>query len=435
MCVVAQHFHEMNNAMACRLRIAFRSAARDGSLLLFVRKEHDMRRRIVGISPLLATVLLVGLANPAIADDPQQSPDQAQATSDQQQPSQQATNQTNQQNDQQPADTEQRNNSQQSAQSNTQSNDSATPPNNNSTESTSGPVLPPPGNSQNNDANRPQDRSVLKDSRESGQTQADRRDADAPSDRANDRFDRGQYRTDRRDARDDRRDVRGGISIGRATDRGLTIDRVERNGIFYRSGLRDSDVIISINGRPVRSEADFERMFVFERGRRVPFAVFRDGRQQTIYVTQEDENVAYESAPIKTRFGVVFDSQVNDAAIVARVGPGSPAERAGLRPSDVIIGFNGARISSPDQAIDIIAGIPAGQRLDIEYSRITRTSVNLQSGREHDVARLPVNANVDVTSIDANAPETRRDDGNRDENARDRQRSNRPRGILPWRRN
>ncbi|MEZ5294549.1 MAG: trypsin-like peptidase domain-containing protein [Vicinamibacterales bacterium] len=64
-------------------------------------------------------------------------------------------------------------------------------------------------------------------------------------------------------------------------------------------------------------------------------------------------------------------------AIVEDVTPGSPAERAGLRPYDVITGIDGQAVDGDDSTIRLVSrGVP-GQPARVEYTR---------DGRRHEVA-------------------------------------------------
>ena len=56
-------------------------------------------------------------------------------------------------------------------------------------------------------------------------------------------------------------------------------------------------------------------------------------------------------------------------ALVASVVPGSPAERAGLRPGDVIIGFAGEEVESPKSLTRYAATVKPGTKTEIEVWR------------------------------------------------------------------
>ena len=65
--------------------------------------------------------------------------------------------------------------------------------------------------------------------------------------------------------------------------------------------------------------------------------------------------------------GLGFDGKAG--ALVASVVPGSPAERAGLRPGDVIIGFAGTEVTSPKALTRRAATIKPGTETEIEVWR------------------------------------------------------------------
>jgi S1-C subfamily serine protease len=140
--------------------------------------------------------------------------------------------------------------------------------------------------------------------------------------------------------------------------------------------LRQGDVLVSIHGRPIRSDADFHRWVVYHPGRPVPVVILRDGRQETIYVTYEDDmadaDVVYEEQPVADMqgyLGVSFDANARNAAIVSVVAPNSPAEHAGLRQGDMIVALNGQPVDSYQQAIEVIASMRPGDRLGIDFAR------------------------------------------------------------------
>lgn len=56
-------------------------------------------------------------------------------------------------------------------------------------------------------------------------------------------------------------------------------------------------------------------------------------------------------------------------ALVANVLPGTPAEKAGLKPYDVIIEFNGKKIDSPSDIQKVVAGTPVGKATKLKAYR------------------------------------------------------------------
>jgi hypothetical protein len=183
-----------------------------------------------------------------------------------------------------------------------------------------------------------------------------------------------------RDFRDRRsRDVNIGIHFGVPTGRGLVIDMIDRNSVFFNSGLRRGDVLISLHGRPIRSQAEFVEWVHTHPGERIPVVVLRDGRQQTVYITYDEAMMPQDHqvyrpvqppvAGSQPFLGVMFDVQAPNAAIVRDVTPGSPAEHAGLRSGDMIVALNGQRVGSHQHAIQLIRMMRPGEQLMIDFSR------------------------------------------------------------------
>jgi type II secretory pathway component PulC len=213
-----------------------------------------------------------------------------------------------------------------------------------------------------------------------------------------------------------------GLVFGPATNRGLAIRDVEQNSMYFRSGFRRGDVIISLFGRPVRSHADFMRFVIMQPGRPVPVIVLRNGRQQTIYVEYPHE-VVHTQHMIDNRapqasgayLGVMFDVQARNAAVVLRVNPGGPAERAGIQPRDVILAMNGQEIRSYPEVISMIRRMQPGQEIDIivgrgqseaQLSAILGASANIRTAtRQADanvyVEQAPADERADI-EIDVN---------------------------------
>jgi C-terminal processing protease CtpA/Prc len=254
----------------------------------------------------------------------------------------------------------------------------------------------------------------------------------------------GRADLDARARQGGRRDLRGGIHFDRATDRGLVISDVERDSVFFHSGFRRGDVIVSLHGRPIRSEADFMRLVVLQPGQRVPVVVLRDGRRQTIYVAYPRELASmdrgYAARPIggQAYLGVVFDAEVRDAAVLRSVSPGSPADEAGLQPGDLIIALNGEQVMSYPDAISIIRSMRPGERLDIflergRSERQTEAVLAGQPGRPVRTAARDTDVYIERQVVPAQPPPQpiiiERDDDDRGIFNRDRDRPLRRRLI------
>jgi C-terminal processing protease CtpA/Prc len=201
-----------------------------------------------------------------------------------------------------------------------------------------------------------------------------------------------------------------GLQFGQPTAQGLALTTIDQNNIFYSSGLRQGDVIVSYNGQPIRSQADFTRFVTYVPGQRVPIVVLRNGQQQTLFVTYQAGAPLNQPAP-PTAFagaflGVTFEPNPN-AAIVRAVTPGSPAEHAGLKPGDMIVALNGNRVASSQQVTQIVSSMQPGERLDIEFAR--RTHDRAQAVLAARPGAVPLTARAQPAAPDTNvvAPERR----------------------------
>jgi C-terminal processing protease CtpA/Prc len=213
---------------------------------------------------------------------------------------------------------------------------------------------------------RSQDRSVVTDRDDTDQARADADDGDWESDR---RFDRRTRNDDARQRRD------WGIDFTEVNDGKLEIRSVRRNGVLFRSGLREGDVLVSLDGQPVQDSAAFARLLTENAGRRIPVVVLRDGDEQTIYIAYhrqdgDDRRMVDEQTSSGSPYlGVTFEPGTRGVVMVGSVAPGSPAEEAGLRTGDILLSLNDREVSSPYDVIETVASMEPGDSLHIEFSR------------------------------------------------------------------
>jgi S1-C subfamily serine protease len=64
---------------------------------------------------------------------------------------------------------------------------------------------------------------------------------------------------------------------------------------------------------------------------------------------------------------------VSSGSAIQRVGSGTPADEAGLRPGDVIVAFGDAKIASPEDLLAALRDHEPGERVSIEYVRDGKT--------------------------------------------------------------
>jgi serine protease Do len=135
-----------------------------------------------------------------------------------------------------------------------------------------------------------------------------------------------------------------------------------------KAGIRPGDVITAINGQKVASSSDIVDYVSSQRiGGKVSLSYLRDGKPGALPVTLgelPDEDARQPEAPGKIGMALqTLSPDVSDSlgiergtkgAVITDVLAGSPAERAGLKPGDVIVEVDRRAISSAEEAIETL---------------------------------------------------------------------------------
>ncbi|MCZ7563658.1 MAG: PDZ domain-containing protein [Burkholderiales bacterium] len=80
---------------------------------------------------------------------------------------------------------------------------------------------------------------------------------------------------------------------------------------------------------------------------------------------------------------------VTEGAVVAQIERGSPAERAGLRPRDVVTAINGRRIRTSSELRNRVGLIPVGEEVELEVLRDGRPrAIRARVGELYQVTRV-----------------------------------------------
>ncbi len=144
------------------------------------------------------------------------------------------------------------------------------------------------------------------------------------------------------------------------TDRGAVIAQVSPRSAAARAGLKEGDVVLSINDKPIRDSNGLRNAIgLLEVGEAARLEILRNGKPLTLdakvgeYVPAKAEGDA-----INPRLaGVTFEdigpnSPLNGqvrGVLVAQLESRSPAARAGLRRNDVIVAVNRQPVASTDE--------------------------------------------------------------------------------------
>ena len=150
-------------------------------------------------------------------------------------------------------------------------------------------------------------------------------------------------------------------------NQGAVIAQVSPRSTADRAGLKEGDVVLSVNDRPVRDGGGLRNAIgLLEVGASVKLEVLRDGKPLTLeakvgeYVPAKAEGDAINSRLAGASFEEVGPNAPGGGRIqgvlVSRVESGSPAAQAGLRKNDVIVGVNHQRIAGTAELQQLAAG-------------------------------------------------------------------------------
>ena len=175
---------------------------------------------------------------------------------------------------------------------------------------------------------------------------------------------------------------------------GLVITEVMDDSPAERAGLREEDIILKYDGKPVTRFDELARLVRRTRpGTEVTLVILRDGKQMEIRVKigkrpRRETNVFLWRGPGKTieirgghpRLGVrvhdldkdlasYFDVDAYEGVLVLEVMEDSPAEEAGLKAGDVILRIDDEKVRDADDLRDILADYDEGDEVTLEIVR------------------------------------------------------------------
>jgi Do/DeqQ family serine protease len=178
-------------------------------------------------------------------------------------------------------------------------------------------------------------------------------------------------------------------TLGLARNSGALVTRVAEGSAAERAGIELNDIIVSINGKPLRDSGSLRNFIgLLPPGDNVAVGLIRDGREQTVTAVLGEipPPAAVTAVPAKTdddALDSVFEGAelVDNAGpngvrglLVARVDPSSPAAERGLQPGDVITKVNRVRVRTLDEAVPLMADARA---IILEVQRGTRSQLIL----------------------------------------------------------
>ena len=160
---------------------------------------------------------------------------------------------------------------------------------------------------------------------------------------------------------------------------GAYVNRVAAGSPAQRADIAPGDIIISFNGRKIRTPTQFQNDLAGSKvGSEVYMCVARDDYKFTAYAVPE-ERPPYLPAVTKTYpflgatvSDAAFDSEEMEkleeagksgGVLVEKVLPNSPADKAGLQEGDLIMSFNSRKTTTLREFLADLSGAQPGERV------------------------------------------------------------------------
>lgn len=168
---------------------------------------------------------------------------------------------------------------------------------------------------------------------------------------------------------------------------GVMVNRVVKDGAAQAAGLEESDVILEIDGTPVKTSNELQNQIVLRRaGDKVALKIWRDGKEITKTITLKSMGNSGEYADAEARAGSVTEQESEDpvsfkglgftvaplsadarkeletqsGVLVTKVDMRGAVARRGLRQGSAILKADGQSVTTPGQLKRILDGKKAG---------------------------------------------------------------------------
>jgi serine protease Do len=171
-------------------------------------------------------------------------------------------------------------------------------------------------------------------------------------------------------------------SFGLDTAEGILVSEVQAGSPAEKSGVKQGDVILKLNGTVLRDVADLRnRVALLTPESDAELDMVRDGKNTTITVkigerptTPNQVGGQKNNDSSLEQFGLTFQQltpelaeqlgyQESKGVVVSQVQPGSPAESAGMQPGQLIEEVNKQRVTSLSEMQSAVAGNKNQNRL------------------------------------------------------------------------
>src|SRR5271166_3847912 len=170
-------------------------------------------------------------------------------------------------------------------------------------------------------------------------------------------------------------------SMGLKESKGALVDKAEKDSPAAAAGLRDGDVITSVNGEAVADSHDLARKIAaLGPKKEADLAIIRNGSPETVKVTlgaMQDDKQAKANAPdahakdAMAKYGMTLEPATaaegagKTGVVVADVDPDGAAAQKGIATGDVILEVAGKPVSNPSDVTAAIDAAKAGGKKSV----------------------------------------------------------------------
>ncbi len=162
-------------------------------------------------------------------------------------------------------------------------------------------------------------------------------------------------------------------TFGYRSQHGAFVSQVLENSSAAKAGLQAGDIIISLDGKPIRSFGELRaKVATMGADKTVSLGLFRDGKEQQVEVTlsrADEENIQAKTLNESLEGALLAQTSGEDkvqGVKITEVTPRSPAAMSGLEKGDIIIGVNRQRVKNLNDLRQIVQNKPEVLALNIQ---------------------------------------------------------------------
>jgi Do/DeqQ family serine protease len=142
---------------------------------------------------------------------------------------------------------------------------------------------------------------------------------------------------------------------------GALVAGVSQGSAADRAGVKTGDIIVSINGTPMKTASELKNAIGMLRiGDQVEIGLLRDGKPRTVTALVSERSESETASAVDINRGLegadLADAPSGGGVLVRSVQEGSPASQAGLRSNDLIVGVGRTPVASTKEFRDAAKG-------------------------------------------------------------------------------